>query len=235
MVGAVSHEEPCGFPKSARTPARFPSVPDVRDDLIDLDARAGWATVLRPVGFLLLTAFGLVCVADLVIGREAWPVRLVAGAFGVLILLGLLGYWLTRDKRPRWLGIDYAGVRLVNGSGRDIHRFRWEELAGVGLMTDEAARRRHRFAATVRRTPPALVSVSVWLELYPASPEVVQQHPELRGSWSLGAPRRPGQQQRWLFQIGRGFAVQTPPVGERVQRWRPELWRGHRAASVLFG
>lgn len=43
----------------------------------------------------------------------------------------------------------------------------------------------------------------------------------------------PGEEQRWLVSLGDGQG-QDFPIGEAVQRWRPQLWRGHRSGSLLF-
>jgi hypothetical protein len=208
------------------------------ETLIDLGSHKRSAAIVRILGYTMFAAFGLVCLADLVVGREALPVRHIAGGVGLLILLLGVGMLRTRNLRPRWLGIDHDGVRLVNRLGRDLVRVAWGDLAGVGLMTDEAARARHLFAANLESFSGLnrrLVSVSVWLELFPAGPDALRRHPELHNSWRLGAARRPGQQQRWLLRLCDDFGQAPLPVGERVQRWRPDLWRGHRAGSVLMG
>lgn len=207
------------------------------DTMIDLRARTRGHAIASALGPYLLTAFALVLLADLFVGRESMTVRIVAGVAGALILLVLLAGLLARNRAPRWLRIDHEGLRIMNRGHRDIARFTWPELAGVGMMTNERMRRVRltdvswELLAPVRRR---LVSVPVWLEVFPAGPEDVRRHPELAVALALGTRRDPGWEQRWVFVIGDGRG-QDLPVGEHVRRWRPDLWRGHRSGSALFG
>lgn len=205
--------------------------------MIDLGARARWAAAVYGIGAVVLPVLGSALVVNAVVGPEVLPVRIITGVFGALIVLLCVGLWLGRNVRPRWLGIDHEGVRLVNKAGQNLARIAWADLAGVGVMTNEKARRRHRFgngltSPTGNRTP---TSVGVWLELHPASTDAVTRHPSLRRQWLLGAPRQAGQQQRWLVYLCDDLGQAPLPVGEYVRRWRPDLWRGHREGSLLFG
>lgn len=205
--------------------------------MIDLGSRARWAAVLYGVGGALLPVLGLAVVVNAVIGPEVLLVRIVSGVLGALILLLSVRFWRTRNLRPRWLAIDHEGVRLVNEARKDLARIAWGDLAGVGLMTDEKARRRHRFGNILTSPMGSLMPtpVGVWLELYPASADAVARQPIMRNQWRMGAPRREGQQQRWLVYLCSDLGQAELPVGQLVRRWRPDLWRGHREGSLLFG
>lgn len=207
------------------------------DTVIDLRARTRGHAIASALGPYLLGAFALVLLVELFVGRESMAVRIVAGVVAALILLLLLAGLLTRNRSPRWLRIDHEGLRITNRRHRDVARFAWSELAGVGMMTNEWARRRKLFAASLEISASVqrrMVSVPIWLEVFPAGPEDVRRHPELAVPLALGTRPDPGWEQRWMFLIGDGRG-QDLPVGEHVQRWRPDLWRGHRAGSVLFG
>lgn len=195
------------------------------DTMIDLGARPWWVVTLLRGGLVLLLAVGSACVVDAFVGPEPLAVRIIAGVFGALVLLLCLGLWQTRDARPRWLGIDHEGVRLVSRTGKNLARIAWSDLAGVGLMTNERRRGRQGWNR----------SVTVWLELYPVGADAVARQPALRNQWRLGAPRRAGQEHRWLVGLGDDLGRAPLPVGELVRRWRPDLWRGHRAGSLLSG
>lgn len=195
--------------------------------------------MLLAIGSVLTVLFVLGLLATLVAGPEPLPLRLAAGGVGVAIVVLALVAWWTRNHRPRWLAIDHEGIRLVSRTRRDLARIAWGDLAGVGLMTNEGARRRKLFAASLQSSPTRwlsrrLVSVPIWLELHPAGPDAVRRQPGLRAAWQAGAPRRPGEAQRWLILIADGQG-QVLPVAEHVQRWRPDLWRGHREGSFLLG
>lgn len=205
--------------------------------MIDLAARTRESRVLLRIGVVVTVLFVLGLLATLVAGPESWPLRLGAGgvSLGIVALVGIV--WRVRDRRPRWLGIDHEGIRLVNHKRRDLVRIAWGDLAGVGLMTNENARRRRLMSASLDTAAwlnRRMVSVPIWLELFPAGPDAVRRHPELAAAWEAGRPRRPGEQHRWMLPIGDGQG-QAFPVGEHVQGWRPDLWRGHRAGSFLFG
>lgn len=198
--------------------------------LIDLRVRTRGATVLLAVGAALGVVIGLGCVAALLFGPDDPAVRIAAGSTVLVVSLALLTVWRTRHRQVRRLGVDHEGIRLVDHRGRDLSRFAWGDLAGVGLMTNEAARRRLLFAGRLGTTPmPSTVWVPTWLELHPAGPDAIRRHPELSAAWELG------RRQRWLVALGSGPGQSFEVVGEQVRRWRPELWRGHREGSVLFG
>jgi hypothetical protein len=202
---------------------------------IDLTARTRTARVLRSIGyvFALLVAAG--CLASFVAGPEEMAVRLIAGAAGLLIVLLFAWAAVARRRMPSRLVIDHEGIRVLNPRGRFLVRLAWTELSGVGVMTNEAAlRRQQRSARDLPWVGRRLVSVAIWLELYPADADAVARHPELHWAWGLGSRTAPGEEQRWLVRIG-DTAGQEFPIGEAVQRWRPQLWRGHRSGSVLFG
>ncbi|WP_219415848.1 hypothetical protein [Pseudonocardia nigra] len=201
--------------------------------MIDLAARTSRVRVLRRIGWFLLALVVAGCLAALVASRDPLPVRLAAGGFAVLVVLVCLFALLTRNRRPRWLGIDHEGVRIVDRRGRVITRVAWGDLAGVGVMTNEFARLRQRLGRVFTGGSRAMISVPIWLELFPASEEAVRRHPELRAARELGA-RSTDREQRWLIMLGDGHG-QELPVAEHVQRRRPELWRGHRLGSPLFG
>jgi hypothetical protein len=183
----------------------------------------------------LLLAAG--CLASLVAGPEAIAVRLIAGVFGLLIVFLYVAMWTGRHRMPARMAVDHEGIRLRNGHGKIILRLAWTELSGVGVMTNEVSRyRQERDAANdllTRWVSRNTVRVPILLELYPADAEAVARHPELEPAWKLGGLRAPGEEQRWLVGLGDGRG-QSFPVGELVQRWRPQLWRGHRSGSVLF-
>jgi hypothetical protein len=234
MLGAGSHEfgrtTPC-----RRSPAlRFRVV---APNEIDLRSRPRSTAAARWIGHVsaLLVAAG--CLATLVAGPEGTAVRLIAGAVGLLIVLLYLWVLVSRPRMPARLVVDHEGIRVWNGRGKVVVRLAWTELSGVGVMTNEAALRRQ-----LRGTPNDVVpwvtrrmaAVQVWLELYPADAEAVARHPELEAAWTLGRLRAPGEEQRWLVTLGTGRG-QLLQVAEAVQRRRPQLWRGHRAGSALFG
>lgn len=205
--------------------------------MIDLTARSHESRMLRGIGSVLLALVVLGCLASLVLGPEPVPIRLIAGGFALLVLLLVGAAWAVRNRKPRWLGIDHEGVRLVDRRGRVFTRVVWADLAGVGVMTNEFARWRQLFSASLRPFPAfsrKMVSVPIWLELVPSGPDALARHPELSVAAALGRPRPPDQPQRWLIMMADGHG-QVLPVGEHVQRWRPELWRGHRSGSALFG
>jgi len=204
---------------------------------IDLTARTRTARVLRSIGFGLTLLFAAGCLASLVAGPETLAVRLVAGAVGLLIVLLLAVAAAGARSRPHRLFVDHKGIRVVDRRGRDLVLLAWAELAGVGVMTNELARRRQLLAAGFDEVPwlsRRMVAVSIWLELYPADADAVARHPELHPAWVLGAGTAPGEERRWLVSLGDGHG-QEFPIGEAVQRWRPELWRGHRSGSFLLG
>ncbi len=183
----------------------------------------------------LLVAAG--CIASFVAGPEQIAVRLIAGAAGLLIVLLYAWVLLSRPHAPARLGVDHEGIRVRNGRGKVIVRLAWTELAGVSLMTNEASRRRQERDAKNDLVPwlrGRTISVPIWLELYPADAEAVARHPELDRAWTLGRPRAPGEEQRWLLPAGDG-QEQLLRIAEAVQRWRPQVWRGHRAGSFFFG
>lgn len=183
----------------------------------------------------LLVAAG--CIASLVAGPEQIAVRLIAGTAGLLIVLLYAFVLLSRPHAPARLLVDHEGIRVWNGRGKVIVRLAWTELSGVSLMTNEASRRRQVRDARNDLVPwlrGRTISVPIWLELFPADAEAVARHPELRRAWAFGKPRASGEEQRWLLSVGDG-QDQLLRIAEAVQRWRPQVWRGHRAGSFLFG
>ena len=211
--------------------------PPVGPNEIDLTTRTRSAQVALVIGHGLTLLVAAGCLASFVAGPEEPAVRLIAGAAGLLIVLLYAWGFHTRRRLPARLVVDREGIRVLDGWGRKLVRLAWTELSGVGVMTNEAHRRRE-----LRRTRDDLVPwlsrriilVPIWLELYPADAEAVARHPELEWAWALGGVRAPGEERRWLVRLGDGQG-QRFPVGEAVQRWRPQLWRGHRSGSFLFG
>jgi hypothetical protein len=203
---------------------------------IDLTTRTRTARVLRSIGYVLALLIAAGCLASFVAGPEEMAVRLIAGAAGLLIVLVFALAVAVRRRVPSRLVVDHEGIRVLNGRGRKLVRLAWTELSGVGVMTNEVARRRKLMTAgdgmpwVSRR----LVSVSIWLELYPTDADAVARHPELNWAWALGGGLAPGEERRWLVRLSDGHG-QDFPIGEAVLRWRPQLWRGHRSGSWLFG
>jgi hypothetical protein len=183
---------------------------------------------------LLVTAG---CLASFVAGPEHIVVRMLAGAFGLMVVLLYVVVWGGRHRVAARMVVDHEGIRLRNGHGKVILRLAWTELSGVGVMTNEVSRywqqRDARNDLVTRWVSRRTVRVPIWLELYPANPEAVKRHPELELAWKLGQLRATGEEQRWLVSIGDGRG-QSFPIGEAVQRWRPQLWRGHRSGSIFF-
>jgi hypothetical protein len=161
-------------------------------------------------------------------------VRLLAGGVGLLIVLFFALALAGRRKVPTRLVVDHEGIRVLSRGGRALVRLAWTELSGVGVMTNQVSLYRQRLGASLRGGIRRIQSVSIWLELYPADADAVARHPELHWAWRLGKGTAPGEEQRWLVRIGDTFG-QEFPIGEAVQRWRPQLWRGHRSGSFLFG
>jgi hypothetical protein len=209
----------------------------VAQNEIDLGSRARSTRLVRSIGHVLTLLVAAGCLASFLAGPEETAVRWIAGAAGLLIVLLYASALVTRRRRPSRLEVDHEGIRVWDGRGTVVVRLAWTELSGVGVMTNEAGRRRQ-----LRRTRGDLVPwlsrrmilVPVWLELYPADADAVARHPELRAAWSLGRPRGRGEEQRWLVSVGDGQG-QLLRIAEAVQRWRPQVWRGHRSGSVLFG
>jgi hypothetical protein len=204
---------------------------------IDLGSRPRSTRVVRGIGHVLALLVAAGCIASLVAGPEQITVRLLAGAAGLLILLLYAWVLLTRPHAPARLVVDHEGIRVWNGRGKVIARLAWTELSGVSLMTNEASRRRQVRDARNDLVPwlrGRTISVPIWLELYPADAEAVARHPELDRAWTLGKPRAPGEEQRWLLPVGDG-QEQLLRIAEAVRRWRPQVWRGHRAGSLIFG
>ena len=149
----------------------------------------------------------------------------LGGCFGLLALVVSLALFDLR--RPRRLLIDHEGIRLDTGRRTPEFRLAWTEIAGVSLRLSDKRRRIHaRLHHQWFDLPPEATPIVAALELYPADPEAVRRHPELRRAWRLGGERC------WLFVIA-GGAGGPPPVGALVQRWHPELWRGERSGSLL--
>jgi hypothetical protein len=201
---------------------------------IDLRARARSARVKRLIAHVLALMFAAGCLASFVAGPEEMAVRLIAGAAGLLIVLGYAWAAWSRRRLPRRLVVDHEGIRVWDGRGALIVGLAWTELSGVGLMTNQVALARKRFAERLDGAGPRMAAVSIWLELYPADADAVARHPELHWAWGHGRGTAPGEKQRWLVRLGDTFG-QEFPIGVAVERWRPGLWRGHRSASVTFG
>jgi hypothetical protein len=201
---------------------------------IDLTARTRTAGILRSIGYVLALLVAAGCLASFVAGPEEMVVRLIAGGAGLLIVLAFGWAVAVRRQRPSRLVVDHEGIRVLTRGGRALVRLAWTELSGVGVMTNQVALSRQRLGASLRGGIRAIQSVSIWLELYPADANAVARHPELHWAWGLGKGAAPGKEQRWLVRIGDTLG-QDFPIGEAVQRWRPQLWRGHRSGSLLFG
>ena len=192
---------------------------------------------MRWIGHVSALLFAAGCLATLVAGPGGTAVRLLAGAVGLLIVVLYLWVLFSRPRMPARLEVDHEGIRVWDGRGTVMVRLAWTELSGVGVMTNEAALRR-QLRGTRNDVLPwvtrRIAAVQVWLELYPANAETVARHPELEWAWSLGRLRAPGEEQRWLVTLGAGRG-QLLQVAEAVQRRQPQLWRGHRSGSALFG
>ena len=204
---------------------------------IDLRARTRSTRVVLSIGHVLALLVAAGCLASFVAGPEETAVRLIAGAAGLLIVLLYVWALVSRRRRPSRLVVDHEGIRVWDGRGKVIVRLAWTELSGVGVMTNEASRRRQERDARGDLVPwvsRRMVLVPIWLELYPADAEAVSRHPELEWAWRLGAVKAPNEEQRWLVNVGDGQGQQFP-IAEAVQRWRPQLWRGHRSGSFLLG
>jgi hypothetical protein len=206
-------------------------------DPIDLTARTRSTHVARAIVHTVTLLVAAACLASLVAGPETTAVRFIAGAVGLLIVLVYAGAVLSRRRRPHRLLVDHEGIRVWDGRGKVVVRLAWTELSGVGLMTNEVARSRRTRQADADPVPwvsRRVVLAPIWLELFPADAAAVARHPELRWAWDLGQLRAPTEERRWVVPLGDGQG-QDVPVGEAVQRWRPHLWRGQRAGSLLFG
>jgi hypothetical protein len=203
---------------------------------IDLTSRTRSMRVLRPIGYVLALLVAAGCLASFVAGPEETAVRLIAGGAGLLIVLAFVWAVTVHRRLPSRLMVDHEGIRVLDGHGRKLVRLAWIELAGVGVMTNELARARKKFAGALDGVPPVpgALSVPIWLELFPANAEAVARHPELDRWWKLGKATPPGEAQRWLVLLGDGRG-QEFPIEEAVKRWRPDLWRGHRSGSLLLG
>jgi hypothetical protein len=201
---------------------------------IDLRARTRSARILRSIGHVLALLVAAGCLASFVAGPEEMAVRLIAGAAGLVI--ALLYVWAVFFRRglPRRMVVDHEGIRVLDGRGRKLVRLAWTELSGVGVMTNQVALFRKRFADSLDGVGPSAASVSIWLELYPADADAVARHPELNRAWGLGKGTAPGEKQRWLVRIGDTLG-QDFPIGDAVERWRPGLWRGRRSGSLTLG
>ncbi|MDN5749056.1 MAG: hypothetical protein L0H64_11160 [Pseudonocardia sp.] len=197
--------------------------------LIDLRTRTRGARVYLAAGAVLTCLVALGCAAALLFGPDEPAVRIAAGSAVLVLLVVVAAVWRTRRRQVRTLGVDHEGIRLLNHRGRVLSGFAWGDLAGVGLLTNEAVRQRRLSARGGLFEMPSMVWVPTWLELHPAGPDAVRRHPELTAAWELG------RRQRWLVAIGSGPGQSFEVVGEHVRRWRPELWRGHREGSVLSG
>jgi hypothetical protein len=209
----------------------------VAADEIDLTARARSVRVVRWIGHVLALLIAAGCLASSVVGPEEPPVRLIAGAAGLLTVLLSAWVLVTRRRLPARLVVDHEGIRVRDGRGTVIVRLAWTELSGVGVMTNEVGRRRQLRDAAGDPVPwvsRRIVRAPIWLELYPADAQAVARHPELEWAWALGGVPAPGEEHRWLVSLG-GGAGQEFPIGDAVRRWRPRLWRGHRSGSVLLG
>lgn len=182
--------------------------------------------LLLAPGLFVSGWFGWSCLQGSVAPGEPWWMRLLAGVFAGLFLGPWLVLPLTVRSRLRWMEFDNRGLRLVRGSGAVAVDLRWDELAGVGVLVDEAAAQRAPrgrealFRAIMHRVPP-------WLELVPAGAAVVRAHPELGPQ----VPAGDGQPARWLVRVNEGWA-RRPELGEHVARYAPGLWRGERDGSV---
>ncbi len=146
----------------------------------------------------------------------------LGGVFAVFAVVGIMQ--LPRMRRPRRLVIDHDGIRLEGGGRAFDFRVAWTELTGVGLLVDD----RHRFRPHRHLIPRSLISISVMLEMVPADEAAQQRHPELSRAWLLGGRRT---WRVWLT-TGPGDPLS---VGHALQRHRPDLWRGQRSGSIVFG
>lgn len=150
----------------------------------------------------------------------------IGGVFGLCTLLAATR--LRASGRPRRLVIDHEGIRLETERRADRFRVAWSELAGVGLVLSDRRRRRavrrHRFGDL----PPDLVAVSLFLDMVPVDGEAVRRHPELERAWIIGGGRS------WRVWLG---TSPGPPLGvaAALELRRPDLWRGQRSGSGLFG
>lgn len=178
---------------------------------------------------LLAAAALYAATADRVIGGpSARTVAWVIGAVLAAMVLGGLGA-LPELRRRRRLVIDHEGIRIEKSGRKPELRMAWTELAGVALIRADRQRRRAvRVYRPLTEVPPALVAVGLLLELVPTGQDAVRRHPELARAWLLGGHKT----WRVPLTVGPG---EPPPIGPALQAHRPDLWRGERSGSALFG
>jgi hypothetical protein len=224
MLGADSHASPNG-PTASRI---LRTVPRVESGVIDLRRLNGrWLLLGAPILWALSVAVVVAAVRGDVDGGPVARVvaGVLGGCFGLLALVVSLALFDLR--RPRRLLIDHEGIRLDTGRRAPEFRLAWTEIGAASLRLSDKHRRIHaRLYHRWIDLPPEATPIVAALELYPADPEAVRRHPELRGAWRLGGERC------WLLVI-MGGAGAAPPVGALVQRWHPELWRGEHSGSLL--
>lgn len=156
----------------------------------------------------------------------SWGYRALAVVFSVLFLGPLVVLATTARGRLRRLEVDDSGLRLLRGGGAVFTELRWSEVSGVGVLLDEALARRELsgsswlFQRIMYRVPP-------WLEVVPAGPDAVRDHPELGEL----VPAGDGMPPRWMVRLNEGWA-RRPDVGALVDRVRPDLWTGERVGST---
>lgn len=193
---------------------------------IRLTAVAPGRWLLFGLGAALSLWFAWWSLAAVVAPGESWGYRALAVVFSVLFLGPLVVLPATARGRLRRLEIDDTGIRLLRGGGAVFTELRWSEVSGVGMMVDEALARRELsgsswlFQRIMYRVPP-------WLEVVPAGPDAVRDHPELGEL----VPAGDGMPPRWMVRLNEGWA-RRPDVGAVVDRVRPDLWIGERHGST---
>lgn len=140
----------------------------------------------------------------------------VAVVVSVLFLLCVMAALQLRHSHR--LVIDHEGIRMEVGGRKPRWRLAWTEMAGIGTVRGPS-----RPGRRGARDPSGQA-----LLIDPLDADAVRRHPELALPWNLG------KQRQWRIVIG-DLHPDQPSVADLVGRWRPELWRGERTGSVLFG
>lgn len=197
--------------------------------MFDLRAYSRGPYLLGLATGVLVSGGALYAVAtDAVLGPPVNRVvaAVIGGVFGLCTLLAATRY--RAIGRARRLVIDHAGIRVETERRADRFRLAWTELAGVEVVVSDRRRRQARRRHDVGDLPPDLVAVSLFLDMEPVDGEAVRRHPELQRAWTIGGRRS------WRVWLGTAFG-DPPGVAAALEQRRPDLWRGQRSGSGLFG